>query len=344
MITQAQFGYHISTYVYTQYLQHEYDITYCCMDYNKTRISVEGVRVIYSSRQGNIIKRNWRFRYQIIQLVKTGFDYVFIMHFVGVSLLHLFSKRSKLICDVRTGATTDKVWLRTLLDNILRVETRTFKNRTIISKSLAEKFGIKKYHLLPLGANAIPFDQKDFDAFHLVYLGEFDNRRIEDTIRGFHIFYQQHKDHLKCKYTIIGAGDGKERIEAAVKECGLEDIVEFTGYIHYSKVAPYLQQGNIGISYVPITTYFDCQPPTKTFEYLLSGMAVLATSTKENQLVITKENGVLIKDNVNEVANGLEQLYKNRMRYDAKKIQEDAQQYHWEHIVNANLSNYLLSL
>lgn len=41
-----------------------------------------------------------------------------------------------------------------------------------------------------------------------------------------------------------------------------------------------------------MTEYYDSQPPTKTFEYALSGLYVLATKTRENEKVITNDNGV----------------------------------------------------
>jgi len=42
--------------------------------------------------------------------------------------------------------------------------------------------------------------------------------------------------------------------------------------------------------------YYDCQPATKTFEYILSGMVCIATSTYENKKLINNINGVLCND------------------------------------------------
>lgn len=44
--------------------------------------------------------------------------------------------------------------------------------------------------------------------------------------------------------------------------------------------------------YVPITDYYEYQPPTKTFEYVLSGLLCLATATSSNKEVITEEKVV----------------------------------------------------
>jgi nucleoside-diphosphate-sugar epimerase len=67
----------------------------------------------------------------------------------------------------------------------------------------------------------------------------------------------------------------------------------------------YFDIHNIGVSYIPMLKCFDNQPPTKTFEYLLSGMPVIATATNANKDIINDVNGVLINDNSEEVYNGL---------------------------------------
>lgn len=344
IVSQAQFGYHIDTYEYAKGLKDLYDITFFCWDYGDPKVDVKGVKVIYSSREGNIISRNLRFRREYMQLVAQDFDHCFIMYFVGASLAHRVQRQDRLICDIRTGETSPSILKRWLMDATMSLELSTFRNKSIISKSLAEKFRVKDYHLLPLGANSIPFKQKDFSDFHLVYVGEFDNRRMEDTVKGFGEFYQEYKDQINCRYTIIGAGRGNEReiIEEVVAEYGLEDVVKLTGYIQHDQLGSYLQAGNIGVSYIPITKYFDCQPPTKTFEYLLSGMAVIATATKENKLVIHEDNGVLIEDTAEAVTKGLIELYQRRFTYDAQQIQKESEErYSWNSIVRTNLHGYL---
>lgn len=347
IVSQAQFGYHIDTYEYAKGLKDLYDITFFCWDYGDPKVEVEGVKVIYSSREGNIIGRNLRFRREFMKLVAQDFDHCFIMYFVGASLAHRVQRQERLICDIRTGETAPSKIKRWFMDAVMYLELNTFKNKSIISQSLAEKFHVKNYHLLPLGANTIPFEFKDFSELHLVYVGEFDNRRIQDTVKGFGEFYLRYKDRIKCRYTIIGAGRGNERaiIEQVIAKYGLEEVVKLTGYIQHDQLGNYLQAGNIGVSYIPITKYYDCQPPTKTFEYLLSGMAVLATATKENKLVITGENGVVIQDTAEAFTEGLEKIYERRTTYNAKHIQEESQKrYSWNSIVRSNLNGYLASV
>jgi len=107
-----------------------------------------------------------------------------------------------------------------------------------------------------------------------------------------------------------------------------------------------LSKHNVGVSYVPITPYFDVQPPTKTFEYLLAGMPVIATRTKENEKVINEYNGVLIDDTPEDFRNGLALLYEriSANKFTSSRIIESSESYTWERIVRNNFKLYIESL
>jgi len=346
IINQDQFGYHIDTYEHAKWLKDFFDITFFCWDYDLPKIQLEGITIIYCNRNFNIVKRNLHFRLEVLKMLSKKFDVIFIKYYVGVSMVHLAEKQKRLVCDMRTGSVESSFLKRILFDTVNYLELLTFKNKTFISTSLAKRFRIKIFHLLPLGANPLPFNDKNFIEFHLLYVGTFSHLRIEDTVRGFGLFYQSYKGLIHCKYEIIGSGTAAEldQIKRGIQEFQLEEVVTIKGYIPHDELLPYFQKTNIGVSYVPITKFFDCQPATKTFEYLQSGMTVLATATKENQRVINKNNGILIQDTPESFAQGLEEIYKNRFSYNAPHIQKNARQYAWENIVQHNLYPYLVRL
>ena len=74
----------------------------------------------------------------------------------------------------------------------------------------------------------------------------------------------------------------------------LENVCTTHGRIDYYKLKPFFDKCNVGVSYIPIRDYYQYQPPTKTFEYGLSGLVTIATETKSNQEVINNCNGILI--------------------------------------------------
>jgi hypothetical protein len=126
-----------------------------------------------------------------------------------------------------------------------------------------------------------------------------------------------------------------------VCELGLQEVVQVVGAVPHDRLGSYFQVHNIGVSYIPVTEYFDCQPPTKTFEYLLSGMAVIGTATSENGRVISSKNGVLIPDTPTGFAAGLWELWRKRQLFSSSAIQAGAQAHRWRSIVEGNLLPFL---
>jgi glycosyltransferase involved in cell wall biosynthesis len=290
-----------------------------------------------------MLARNVLFRIKLLKEIRKGYDHALIKYFIGVSVVHLAASQSQLICDVRTANVNGATIRRFFFNSVLFLELLTFRNKTIISACLADKMGYRNYHILPLGGNKIAIKKKRFDAFHLLYVGTLDGRMLEDTVRGFGIFHAAHHKDIRCTYTIIGTGRASEigKIQRAIDQYQLKAVVRLAGYVNHEALTPYLQQANIGVAYVPVTGFFDCQPPTKTYEYLLSGMAVLATGTKENRRIVDDSNGVIIRDDAESVAEGLESLLKNRLKYDSHAIQNGMETYTWKNITLNNLHPYL---
>ncbi len=345
IINQAQFGHQNDTYYYCKYLKDDYDIVCICWDHGLPKITMDGVRVVYVNRKGNFLVRSMRFLRQALKDVNDKTAIVFIKYFKGVSLaLRLLRPTHCFVLDIRTGSVHQNSINRMIHDARLKFETRFFKNVTVASQGLAEKLNIShKAHILPQGADIISSANKNFDSLHLLYVGTLFNRNMDVTIHGFKQFYEEFKNQIPLSYTIIGAGPNNE--EQALKELvshyGLTDIVSITGMIPHTQLKPYFDAANVGVSYVPLTDYYDCQPVTKTFEYLLSGMPVIATSTSENRKVIEPENGVLMGDTAEDFYSGLKAIFEKRHLFDSAKIRTSSMNYTWEKIAKRNLKKYL---
>jgi len=83
---------------------------------------------------------------------------------------------------------------------------------------------------------------------------------------------------------------------------------------------------------VPKTAYFENQPPTKIFEYFLSGLPVIATTTKATRSFFSNDTGVLIEDNPRSFADGIVKILEQKESWDSKKIRELNYKYHWSEI------------
>jgi len=347
ILCQNQFGTHIDTYFYCRYLRKKYQVTYIGWDYELPRQSLEQVTIKYISRDGNIAARNIRYFRAVIEFLRSNpVDICFIKYFRGCSVLRLFFRKIQFVFDIRSGAVADNPPRRFLYDYAMWIESLFFNNVTIISQSLAKRLRLSnKATLLPLGSVTICDHPKTFETLDLIYAGTFTNRNLEKTIIGFAGFISNKPTSLQSSYTIIGSGhQGEEEIlRSLIKEYRLEQHVNIVGHVPFSELGKYFQKANIGISFVPKTSYFDKQPVTKTFDYFLSGMVVIGTSTYEHKLVIDESNGILIEDTSSAFKDGLTLLYEKRKQFCSQTIMQNSEVYHWKNIVH-KFDKYLFKL
>jgi glycosyltransferase involved in cell wall biosynthesis len=202
--------------------------------------------------------------------------------------------------------------------------------------------------VLPLGGDCFSQTEKSFNKVHLLYVGTLQQRNIIQSVKGFHKYVKNNdvKENPEIFYTIIGDAKGNElqEIRDYISCNHLEKYIEATGYVHYNDLYKYFDRANIGVSYIPQTKYFDNQPPTKTYEYLVSGLPVIATRTKENIKILNDKSGVLIDDNADSFAAGLQKIIEKRNLFQSKTIRNLYRENCWENIMNNNLKNYVEKL
>ena len=288
IIDQAQFGYIIDLYYYCKFLKSNFDISFICWDYGIEKLESYNVKMHYISRKGNIVKRNIRFIIAVIRAISNNYYNIHLIeYFRGCSILKMFLTKKKFVLDIRTGSVNHNNIKRFIYNRIIKLESLFFENVSIISDSLRKKIDIpkEKSFILPQGSAIISKKIKNFNNIDLIYVGTLDNRNIEQTIFGLKLFINEIKSlDKKISYQIIGTGHEKEIkiLKKVIAELQMEAVVKLVGYVRYTELKRYFDNANIGVSYIPMTKYYDCQPATKTFDYLLSGMPVIASSTKES--------------------------------------------------------------
>ena len=337
IVNQTQFGYHSGNLQYCKYLKGEFDISFVCWDYRKNKMVESEITIHYVSRKGNILKRNIRFILFVLQLLKRQkYSFTYIQYFRGSSFIPFYYwGNQKLHLDIRTGSVSVNKLSRILFNSVLRFESFFFKSISIISTGLRTQLGINKNaYVLPLGANPIYVNRKSSHKIHLLYIGTFENRRIEDTILGVNHYLKEHP-LADIHYTIIGDGwhNEKSSYQSIINRLNLQKHIELKGYIPYNELFHFYEIANVGVSYIPITSYFEFQPPTKTYEYLMAGMPVIATQTYENKQVVSQKNGVLIKDTPESFAEAITILYNNINSFNEKIVRKSVENYQWSEIV-----------
>ncbi|GAB1416549.1 hypothetical protein MASR2M117_19550 [Paludibacter sp.] len=347
IITTHQFGYHTDYLNWCKFLVDEYNIIYLTMkESNKVDVILDGVDVINIPYSKNIIKRLYKYIKEIQLLLKNNiFTNIIVTEQLFSIILRPFIPSKGLIFDIRSVAVFNNKTNRLIYDFSYKLCTIFYPYCTGITQSIADFYKVKnnKFSVLPLGSNIISETNKSFEKFHLLYIGSLRNG-FEETIIGFAHF---HKEHPESTYTIIGLNayhniDTESIIKKNIFQHDLQNHVHFLGRLHHDEAKHYFDTCNIGVSYIPMTTFFDNQPPTKNFEYLLSGMVCIATSTSANKKIITNSNGVLINDNSNSFAEGLKELWTRRTKYDSKSIVDSQMHNTWEFIVQNILKNILI--
>lgn len=349
IVTWQQFGYHTDTFQYCKYLENNAKITFICFDeglkyINNNRISIKYIKLFNSK----LINRVLIFSAVIFYTIKLNSQIVFIKYFKGCSFLTWFLKNYNLVLDIRTATVIKDLELRKKYDSLITKESKSFKNITVISEGVAKRLNIDNFKLLPLGGktfNKLEDRQVFFDKLDMIYVGTFDNRKIEDTIKGV-IKLSERYGKEKFNYTIIGFASDRneeEKIKILVDKNKFKNI-NLLGRVDNDKLGDYFKNCNIGISYIPITDYFNYQPPTKTYEYLFNGLYTIATSTYENKKIINNFNGILIEDNESSFIEGVEKLINNvDIKITTKEIAKSVEGYSWENI-SKNLLSYFNSI
>jgi len=346
IINPNQFGYYAGYYYYCKYLKDKYDITFVCLDRGLKKIEMAGVAVKYLSFNMNKIKRLFLFiTTSIKETYNKRYDLVFTVAFKFCFLIGMFSKCKNVILDIRTGSLSKNSLKRKIDNNLIFIKSLFFKKVTILSESLRERLKIRKNktHILPLGSEIYFNNSHSFNEINLLYVGTLNIRNIDQTVEGFARFCRNFKYKIPMSYKIIGFGKPKEEAKViySIKRNNLSDVVQFLGRKNYNELKPYFDSCNIGVSYIPITDYFQCQPATKTFEYILSGMVCIATKTYENSKLINNRNGVLCDDTPESFARALEQVYNRRDTFHSDQIRNTLKNFTWENIVENNLKMFL---
>lgn len=349
LITPDQFGYHTDDYYRAYYARRDFDVHVICFDHGKEKIRLSGVNVKYVSYGNKRIKNDINMhriikRYTSNMNIKVIYTRFFISCWI-LRVLNLGGK-AKWILDIRTGGVSGSALRRYIYNSLIRISSKLYGKVTIISENLAQELKIKNYIVVPLGGQ--PFVEanevkQSMDVMNFLYVGIFDGRKINDVVRAFCKFYREYSNVVKTKFTIVGYSNNtnEEKRIVDIINNNSDVSINYVGRVPNIKLKKYFKESNIGISYVPITPWFDVQPPTKTFEYIVNGLYCLATDTKENRLVITRDNGILVQDNEDSVFEGMRKIFETRDNYNRNKIMKEAKCYTWESIYNNIISKVL---
>ena len=338
IIRKQQFGYHTDIYKWCQYLNDKYKIDLVCFDEGQRKFVMNNVNVHYVSKCGSKKIRGLHYILCCIYYVLFFKGIVIVSYFHGCHYIKKILPWKKMVLDIRTFNVSSDESVRMRMNKVIMKTVELYDFVTIISEGLRSQLPKDKSltALLPLGGDIIDTGKKDYESIDLLYVGTFQNRKIEKTIEGFAIAKKQMGERIH--YHIIGKGfkGEDEQLKSLSERLGVAENINFYGYLPHDKLLDFYHKCNVGVSFIPITSYFDYQPPTKTFEYIMAGLYTIATATYSNKEVITSDNGILINDTSDDFADGILRIAKLN-DLDGDKIRNSLNQYQWSSIVNGRM-------
>ncbi len=345
IVRKEQFGYQIDIYKWCQYLHDKYVIDVICVDSDKGKYEMDNVHVHYVKATGNKIIRGTRFLLCCIWQIARFHGIVLISFFQGCQYIKKVLFWKKMVLDIRTFSVAPDENTRKKENKILMEAVRNYDFVTVISEGLRKQLPKEhtKTSVLPLGADIIETSEKQYKTIELLYVGTFYNRNLEKTIEGLALAKEKLGDSVALKYHIVGKGfyGEEEVLKNTVASHNLADCVIFYGYQPHDKLKFFYEKCNIGVSFVPITPYYDYQPVTKTFEYIMAGLFTIATATESNKEIITDENGLLIDDTPESFANAIDRILEIKGMLNSNHIRHSLDEYQWNSIINNRMVHIL---
>ncbi|WP_297905627.1 glycosyltransferase [uncultured Parabacteroides sp.] len=340
IIDKHQFGDLTDSFKWCEYLKNKYDITIVTLcSGEKKDITMEGVNIV-CAKSSNRILRGLMFTLLAILYLILSKKVVLVVFYKGCTIYKKLFPWKKMILDIRTLAVNKDAKIRNTYDVKIKDACEVYDYVTIISKGLAKKLDLlsSHYSILPLGADSLSDLPKTYNDMRLLYVGTLSGRNIDESIKGVALFANKYPS-ISFSYDIVGDGtEGElEMLKQMVQECGLESVVTLHGRKSYDELKPFFDRCNVGISYIPCTDYYDYQPPTKTFEYVLSGLYCIATATLSNKELITHDNGILINSTSESFAEALNTVSSILPQLDEKIIRESLSTYTWRNIIEQYL-------
>lgn len=335
IISPRQYGYQTDYLKYVEYLSEKYSVVFLCLDQGEKKFVCDKAEIKYIKLGGKIISYIYFLLYSVL-FIAFHSGRIMTANFKGCRFLKKIIFWRKMIVNIRTVSVdkdTDKARLQ---NERIRKDALPFDRIIMISKGGAEqlKLPMEKVDIVGLGADIISNVPKSYDDLRLLYVGTLNNRDIIKTVRGFRRYINETNDMI-ATYDIIGDGEELPIIKKYVCDHQLQAQIFVHGRKRYDELSSFFDKCNIGVSFVPITEAYKYQPPTKTYEYMNSGLYTIATCNQVHIDTVSPKSGILIDDSEIDFSYALHLVKDKSIR--EQDIRHEGVPYLWRTIVMEEL-------
>jgi glycosyltransferase involved in cell wall biosynthesis len=182
---------------------------------------------------------------------------------------------------------------------------------------------------------------QDDHKYHMVYVGGLSEERGLSNM--INLTSKLREKDVDVSLWLIGkvGRDIEKKLEQLIEDNGIKNSVKTFGYVEPENIFRYLRAADLGLCLLN-RGRAEYIIPTKIFEYMLSGIPVLATRTEGTQAYLPENCGKLAESKISDQVNTAKKILLDaEMRKQMGKAAEQKvhEEYSWE-----NEQNYLLSL
>lgn len=203
-----------------------------------------------------------------------------------------------------------------------KICNRWADGRTTITRRMAAALQVPEKKLLGIWTSGVELElfaraksirnwRYDDGKVHLIYIGSM--HHVRNLMTLCKAVVRANQSGMSFHLLLIGSGDEKVDLERFAKEY---DYIDVFSQIPQDQIPDWLAKAHIGVLPFPDRLIFQVSSPIKLFEYMASGLAILATRIGCHTDVIGDNRFAFWAEDSNEdgIFFALEEVWKNRDR------------------------------
>ena len=150
----------------------------------------------------------------------------------------------------------------------------------------------------PLLHDSPPREHTDGDVLRLLYVGFVTRiRGLDNLLYGLHAYRNSGAGLPAVECHVVGVGDALAECRMLAIRLSIDDCIHFHGWCEQKFVDSLYANSDIGVLTYHVCGHWNHTIPNKLFDYMRSGMPVLATDVRPIRRIVEQEAcGVIIPD------------------------------------------------
>jgi glycosyltransferase involved in cell wall biosynthesis len=190
----------------------------------------------------------------------------------------------------------------------------------------------------------LPLTVRDgkLDPIRLAYLGALGSQDGVDGLADILASLRDRTPAVRAELTVIGDGDARPALEAALARCGVTEAVTIVGWVPGDRVPELLQEADVCVDPSPPSPLNESSTMVKVAEYLALGKPTVAYGLRETRRTVGEAGLLVPPGDVRAFADAIASLAEDPglRRTLSDRARTRARELTWEHSEPALLAAY----